>query len=156
MDQRDYGTPEDLLEADDVLTRDVFVPAINKWFRIRALSAAESERYSNSLVSWNKRGTPQINDRGTAMARLVALSVVDAQGKRMFTEEQVQKLGRQHAVIIKPIYDAAREFSALTDEEIDVLEGNSDGDQSDNGSSSSHSLSVAPSPNSSTESPVAS
>jgi hypothetical protein len=60
-----------------------------------------------------------------------------------------------NAGVLSLLADAARELSGLTTKDMDELEGNSEGVQSESSSSISPSLSGAPSKNSSTPSLVA-
>lgn len=153
---RTYGTKDDILSSDAHPTEDVFVAEFgNKWYRVRGLSGAERERYEVSLGVYSKHGEVRTKSNGSAIARLVRMSVVDAADKQLFKESDIQALADLSAAGLSKIADAARRLSGLTEADMEELEGNFEGDQSDSSSSSSLSLSVAPSENSSIPSPVA-
>lgn len=143
---------EEVFAADDIAYETVDVPEWGGSLRVRGLTGAERERYEAS-VGYVKgdRWVP----KGNAAARLVAMSVVDEQGRLVFSEEDITKLGRKSAAALRRIVEVSKRLSGLSDEDMDWLEGNSDGVRSDSSSSSSLSLSGAPTPSSSGPSPVA-
>jgi hypothetical protein len=136
-----YGTAADFLGAE-VVTEEVTVRG--KPYIVR--EAALVKRENGTLV-------PNMN--GRALARLVVMSVVDEQGKRLFKDTQVEEVAALPASILTRISDVTKRLSGITSEDIEELAGNSEGDQSDSSSSASPSLSVAPSPSSSTPSRAA-
>lgn len=48
-------------------------------------------------------------------ASLVALCVCDEQGTRLFTDEQVEELGKKSGAVLDRIFDVAREASGIGD-----------------------------------------
>lgn len=154
---RKYGSREDILDSADHLTEDVFVPEFGeRWYRIRGLSGTERERYENSLGVYSKNGKVYAQAKGSALARLVAMSVVDDTDKQLFSEEDIGKLARKNAAGLSRVADVCRRLSGLSEADMEELEGNFGSDQSDSSTSSSRSLSVAPSPSSSPASPATS
>lgn len=145
----EFGTIEDILEAEAPV-EEVIVPEFGgKKFRVRGMSGAERERYEQALGVYSKNGEVRSRTRD-ALARLVAMSLIDAEGKRMFREPQVAKLAEAPAAGLARIADVARRLSGLTEADVEELAGNFESGQSESSSSNSHSLSVAPSMSSST------
>jgi hypothetical protein len=149
---------DQIFDADDSRSEEVYVP---EWraptgedtVRVKGLTGAERERYEAS-VGYVKgdRWVP----KGNAAARLVVMSVIDEKGQALFSDEDVNRLGRKSSAALKRVVDVCRRLSGLTEEDMDWLEGNSDGVQSEPSSSSSPSLLGAQSPSSSKPSAVAS
>ena len=71
-----------------------------------------------------------------ASVRLCALSIWDkAAGKPMFGLEKVVQLGEKSGKALDRVYQVAQRLSALSDEDMKELVGNSDGTPSDDSSS---------------------
>lgn len=156
MEAKRYGGRDDILEADDRLTEEVFVPEFgNKTYLVRGLTGQESEKFQAGL-GYVKDGRWYSTAKGKAMARLVALSVIDGDGKAIFSEDDVDMLNRKNAAGLNRIADVCRKLSGLSKEDVEELEGDFDKGPSSDSSSTSPSRSVAPVTNSSQVSAVAS
>ncbi|MDP9301843.1 MAG: hypothetical protein M3P43_13275 [Actinomycetota bacterium] len=149
-----FLTREDILAVSDITTEILEVEDWGGAVRIRGLTGNERDNYEQSIITM--RGNKVLPKFVGARARLVARSVVDESGKLLFSEDDVAALGRKSAAALERVYAAARKLSGLTEEDVEELLGNSDGVQSEPSTSDSRSPSDAPSPNSSTPSPVAS
>jgi hypothetical protein len=149
-----FLTREDILAASDITTEILEVPEWDGSVRIRGLTGNERDVYEQSIVTM--RGNRVLPKFAGARARLVALSIVDDDGKLLFSETDVAELGKKSASGLQRVYEAARKLSGLTEEDVDELVKNSDGVQSEPSTSVSRSPSDARLPNSSKPSPVAS
>ena len=101
--------------ADDARFAVVQVPEWGGVVRIRALSGAEADAFAAS-----KMGTKNIR------ARLVAMSVVDAAGKRILTEADADQLGRKSVVPLTTVFKAACTLNGLDEEGTKDIEKNSE------------------------------
>lgn len=155
MDEaKNYGTRDTLLDSESIIVEDVYLPEpVNAWYRVRGLTGRERERYERSLGTI-KNGVWRSSANGQGLARLAAMSVIDEKGAAMFSEEDINRLATKNAAILTRISDVARRLSGLTEEDIEELEGNSEGAQSESSTSSSPSLSGAASTSSSPPSPA--
>lgn len=123
-------TRDEILAADDFEYDFVAVP---EWTpkgqeapvlaRLRSLSADEAAAYQKS-ISKNRRNptTGQIEtelDLSEMKVRLVALSLCDAQGRRLFSDDEMRLLGRKSDRAIHRLFEAATKFSRLSAEGID-------------------------------------
>ena len=61
-----------------------------------------------------------------ARARLVAITVVDENGNRLFTENEIVLLGTKSATALSRVYDVAASLSGISDDDIEELLGNSE------------------------------
>lgn len=109
-----------ILGADDRPTRDVEVPEWGGTVRIRGLTGAERDAYEVALSGVRPDGTARIN-LVNVRARLIALSVVDEAGERLFTDKDAAALGEKSAVAMQRVFEAAQHLSGLTDEDIEEL-----------------------------------
>lgn len=118
---------EEILKVDDRQTRTVEVPEWGGAVLVRALSGAERDRYEQSL--WEGKGANRRLNWTNARAKLVAMSVVDEEGKPLFTQRDVEALGAKSAAALDRIFAVAQELSGVSnadvDELIDEMAGNS-------------------------------
>jgi len=89
---------EDLFSADDRTTVDLYIPEWKKNIRLRQLSAAELHEFQDV-------------PKKDSMALMVALSVVDANGNRVFKDHQ--KLNTRSVAVLDRIQDAALKLNGL-------------------------------------------
>lgn len=123
-----------LLSRDAILkkatlpTEDVSVPEWGGTVRVQALTGAQRDAYEASMVE--QRGKERKINMRNVRAKLVALSVVDEQGKRVFTDADVQALGDLNASALDRVFSVAQRLSGLSKEDIEELAGNSEPGQS--------------------------
>ena len=80
-------TREAILQAQDLPTEQVHVPEWGGDVLVRALTGAERDRFEQSIVE--QRGKSTRMNLQNIRAKLVALTVVDEQGNRIFKDEDV-------------------------------------------------------------------
>lgn len=128
---------EQILEADDLARELVNVEEWGGHVYVRALTGAERDAFEQSLVEerivgrGRQRETTRTVNMRNARAKLCALTICDEQGERLFTDADVQDLGKKSAAALTRVYEVAARLSGLTDEDMEELTGNSDDDPSD-------------------------
>lgn len=127
-------TKEAILAADDARYEIIDVPEWGGKVRIRGLSGDERDRYEQSMVAMV--GSNITAKLAGATSRLVAWSLVDDDGKRLFTDTEVKALGAKSAQALQRVFDAARHLSGLTKEDVESMVGNSESVPSDGSTSS--------------------
>jgi hypothetical protein len=111
---------DEILAADDLLCRDVDVPEWGGVVRVRTMTGTERDRFEAS--TYNEGRGMNIAD---LRARLCALCIVGDDGKtRLFTDHQVEALGKKSASALNRVFDVARSLNGLTQEDVDELAGN--------------------------------
>ncbi|HEY4546660.1 MAG TPA: hypothetical protein VIG90_09580 [Pedomonas sp.] len=102
-------TRDDILGADDLPTKDVQIP---EWgggtVRVRTMAAAERDEFEAAYARARQAGAP-INLR----ARYAAACIVDEQGQPIFTEADVEKLGRKSADALDRVFGAISDLNKL-------------------------------------------
>lgn len=132
---------EAILSADDLEKELVEVPEWGGAVYVRALTGAERDAFEQSMVEMRtvRQGRKQETVREMRLqnirARLCALTICDEEGNRLFTDADVQALGRKSASALNRVFQVAQRLSGLTDEDVDELAGNSDEIRSDDSSS---------------------
>jgi hypothetical protein len=119
---------------EDILVEEVSIPMWhNRSVLVCGLSAAAKNQYQQSLVDM-KNGTQKLRLENST-AKLVALTVVNRERQRLFTERDIEKLGTKSAAALECIVEVANRLSGMTKQEVDALVKNSEPSQSDDSSS---------------------
>lgn len=109
---------EAILSADDRKTVDVAVPEWGGTVRVSTMSASERDKWESETYGGDKPNTQDFR------ARFVALCLVDEKGERMFGEKEVAALGKKSAAAMHRVFKAAQALNALSDSEVEAIEGN--------------------------------
>ena len=112
-------TREQILGADDLKTESVKVPEWGGQVVVRELTGTERDTWESSVVKTN--GTRVTIDSQNMRAKLAALCIVDDDGKRLFTEKDVVKLGKKSAAALDRVTDVARRLSRIGEDELEKL-----------------------------------
>lgn len=115
-------TRDDILKAQDLPTERVFVSEWNGEVIVRGLTAAERDAFEQSIVETRGKNT-RMNLRNIR-AKLVAMTVVDEQGNRIFSDEDAELLGKKSAAALDRIFSVAQRLSGLRPEDVEELAGN--------------------------------
>ena len=116
-------TKEQILGANDLETVEVEVPAWGGSVLVRALTARERGLYMSRIIEQRKGGnTVKYED---IQISLCAMSMVGEDGNRLFSNADVNKLGRKSSGALQVVFEKAQELSGLSDKEVEELAGNS-------------------------------
>ena len=124
---------DDILAAPDITTIEVDVPEWGGVVVCKPLSAAQRDAFEASVTE-TKNGQTKLN--GTNFrAKLVARCIVDPEnGLRLFTNEDIELLGKKSSKALSRVFDAVSTASGMTKEDLESLEGNSNGQDEDSSS----------------------
>lgn len=120
-------TRRQILDADDTQEEYLEVPEWGGWVRIIGITGIERDRYEKSVVTTNKKGQAEFNVMNVR-AKLVALSVVDEGGKRVFSDDDARALGQKSAAALERVYEVAARLARITKQDEDDLAKNSRSD----------------------------
>ena len=114
-----FLTREQILESLDLPMRDVEVPEWGGTVRVATLSAFDR-------IEWEQQTFPngEVDSKRYATA-LVARCVVDENGTRLFTDDDIEALGRKSLRALNRVRDVATRLNALTGSDVDAMEKNS-------------------------------
>ena len=112
-----------ILEAKDLPTETVDVPEWGGQVIVRTLTGEERDQYETSMFEIVGEGSKRtaITKLENIRATLVALTIVDEEGQRMFTRDDIVALGNKSAAALDRIYEVARTLSGLSEEDMDEL-----------------------------------
>lgn len=122
-------TREQILNAADLQTEKVAVPEWGGSVLVAGLTGTERDRFERD--SLQGKGTNVKLNYINLRARLLVLSVVDENGKHIFTRDDVDALGRKSAVALERVFEAARRLSGMTDSDLEELTEDFDDGQTD-------------------------
>lgn len=131
----DFLTKDQILNANDVEERIVDVTEWGGKVLVRGLTGVQRDAFEKSCIE-GKGKNREVNVIN-ARAKLVAMAIVDPKTKEpMFTQKDVEALGKKSAKAINRVYEVATELSGIGEEEIEELTKNSESVPSDSSTSS--------------------
>jgi len=108
-----------ILDAQDLEHIDIEVPEWGGTVRVSTISGKARDRFETSLLnSKNKVTTENIR------AKLVASCLVDQDGKLLFSESDIEKLGNKNAKILDRIFAVAQTLNGIGNQEVEELSKN--------------------------------
>lgn len=138
---------DQILNANDIDTRDVEVPEWGGTVRVRALSLKEANEWRRGMLKSVAKTDPktrgitfeyQFNEQLAELStiRMLAIACIDAQGNRLFDgPKDIEALSGKNPTPIKRCVDVIKEISGLGDDAADEAEKNSEPSPSDASSS---------------------
>ncbi len=123
-----YLSKEAILAVDDVHFEDVPVPEWGGMVRVKSLTGSERDGLEASMIE-GKGKNANVN-LANLRAKLVARSIVDESGNRIFEDADIALLGRKSAAALNRVYEVAQRLSGITQEDVDELTKNSEAAQS--------------------------
>lgn len=109
---------KDILEAKDRKTKVVSVPEWGGDITLSVLASKDRDRYEELLTS------ETIDKYDNVVANYVAKSIVDENGERMFSEQDITELGKKSGAVMLRIFKQAGELNDFSDKEITELAKN--------------------------------
>lgn len=111
-------TAADILAADDIGTEYIEVPEWGGTVKLTALTGEQRNKIGALMRAEGKR-----IGEDTAVAffqmRIVAASMIDEAGKRLFNQSDVEKLAKKSGAALSRVYAACAKLSGLGDEEVE-------------------------------------
>ena len=142
-------TKSAILAANDLKSQDIDVPEWGGAVRVRAFTGRERDAFEASMVRGD--GKDRKVDLTNMRARLVALSVVDEAGQRVFTDDEVDLLGAKSGAALDRVFAAAQELNGLSGADVEALTKNSSAAPSGGSTSASPLPSATPTPTTSSQ-----
>lgn len=120
---------DQILEADDLKSEEVQVPEWNGSVLVRTMTGADRDSFESSLVTIKPDGS-RVPNYTNMRAKLVAMTVVNESGGRMFDETEVDRLALKSAAALKRVYEAAERINGVGQAAQADAEKNSEADPS--------------------------
>ena len=106
-----------ILKADDRRTAVVEVPEWGGSVTIAEMSGKDRDAFEAAFMDESNRF---VNLR----ARMCAISVVDEAGARLFTDADIEALGKKSGKALDRVFSAIQRLNALSDADIEEIQGN--------------------------------
>jgi hypothetical protein len=104
---------EAILAADDLPRESVSVPEWGGDVLVRTMSGTDRDAFEASLLEKDGR-------MENVRARLVALTLCDAQGDRLFDDGEIAALGRKSARALDRVFSVAQRLNGIGVEQVDA------------------------------------
>jgi len=118
-------TKEQILAAEDITYEMVPVPEWGDEVRIKVMTAGERDAFEASILRGQK------TDMHNIRAKLCARVIVDADGKRMFSDQEINKLAEKSSVALDRVFSVAMRLNCLRADDIEEMAKNSGSVQDD-------------------------
>jgi hypothetical protein len=117
---KEYANLRDaILEPTDLTTEEVHVPEWGMTIRVRTITATEREQLYMSIEDSRTKNEPT-----NFMARLVAASVVDETGNKIFQMTDAVRIGNKSGSAVNRIADVAIRLSGIGQAQVEELRKN--------------------------------
>lgn len=102
-----------ILQVVDRKTEDVEVPEWGGAVRVQEFSGSDRDAFEQSMVKIGADGKREA-DLTNMRAKLVAMCLVDAEtGERMFSDSEIDLLGRKSAMALERVFEVAQRINGL-------------------------------------------
>jgi hypothetical protein len=112
-------TRDAILSAEDLKSERVEVPEWGGEVIVRCMTGEERDEFETSVL--NGSGDEIKVDPSNLRAKLVSLSCIDEDGKRLFTAKDVAKLGNKSAGALDRVAQVAQRLSRVSDADVEDL-----------------------------------
>jgi len=113
---------EDILATEDRNFEEMPVPEWKTTLRIYEMNGTERDAYEATL--YEVKGEKVDVKRDNMRAKLLVHCLYDTDDNRLFSDADVQALGKKSAKVLDRLYQAAQRINAMTRENQDLLEKN--------------------------------
>lgn len=117
-------TKEQILAAPDLKRETVTVLEWGGDVIVSEMTAADKDAYELGL--FDGEGANRTLKRDNMRARTLSFCLVDENGDRMFTEEEVVKLGKKNGKVVSRLFDIANRLNDAGEGAIDAAKKPSD------------------------------
>jgi hypothetical protein len=112
-------TRDQILQAQDIAREEISVPEWGGSVLVRGLTGQERDAYEATIMRLN--GTNAQMNLVNARAKLVARSIIDEEGNRLFGDDDVALLAKKSAAALERVFNVAQRLSGLTSSDLDEL-----------------------------------
>ena len=126
-------TREQILNSVDIVTEEVSCPEWGGSVLVRGMTGYEREAYESDMAA--RRLADGTIDIHGLRGRMAARTVVNGDGERIFTDDDIDVLSNKNAAPLDRIYDVVCRLSRITESEVAEAEERMATDPSDTSSS---------------------
>ena len=105
------------------------LPELGGFVFVKGMTGGERDEFEKSCRD------PKGRLRGNTRARLAVRTVVNEDGSRVFTDDDIQIVGRIRVDVLQKVFNLAQKLSGISDADVEELGGDSDGPEAGTASS---------------------
>jgi hypothetical protein len=105
-------TKDQILEVSDLKTETVAVPEWGGDVAVRSMTGADRDAFETAMITVGADGT-RTPDMKNIRAKLVALTLVDGAGNRLFETSDIERLALKSAAALERIFDVAQRLNGM-------------------------------------------
>ncbi len=110
---------DQILQAKDDQRETLDVPEWGGQVNLKVLTSAERDEYESKMVDLTNGNRPKNFRAGFA-----ATCICDDAGKRIFSEGDIEELGKKNGSVMNKIFNKILEMNKYTEADVKELEGN--------------------------------
>lgn len=114
---------EAILQAKDLITKDVEVKEWGGSVRLKTMTGAERDNYESQVLN-TKTKNVEMNKKNFR-TKLLVLTIVNEKNERVFTEEDIEALAEKSSLPIDMLATEAMKMNGILKEDEDELTKNS-------------------------------
>jgi tRNA(Phe) wybutosine-synthesizing methylase Tyw3 len=113
---------EQILSAEDLQSEIVEVPEWGGTVKVRMMTGSERDAFEMSIFKVKGKDTER--NFVDLRAKLVARTLINEKGERIFTDDDISALGKKSAKALDRVYQAASRLNGIGKEAVDELTKN--------------------------------
>lgn len=110
---------DEILNCKDYVTKEVDVPEWGGKVLVRGMTGTERDKFESETFSQNGKNI-EVNYTNMR-ARMLAYTVVDEEGKRIFSDSDIEKLGQKSALALSRVFEVAKKLCGLGEDDVNEL-----------------------------------
>lgn len=127
-------TKDQILSASDRPTEEVPVPEWGGSVFVRTMSGTDRDAFEQDIIDARKHDAERAEQSDAPVksteltnirARLAVKTICDAEGNRLFGDDDADTLGKKSGKALDRIFDVAQRLNGIGQKEVEELEGNS-------------------------------
>jgi len=128
-------TKEDILKAEDLDFEEIEIKEWGGSVRVRCMTGSERDAFEASVyeIKGNKANIIRENFR----AKLIARTLVDENSERLFTDKEIELVGKKGSKPLDKIFKVAQKLNGLSQTDEDEFVKNLEGEDGDTSTSTS-------------------
>lgn len=124
-EQRTYAGREAILALHDLDTTEVYIDAWGTWVRVKAMSAGQQATLAALTVKSSKGELDvDVSQIAGVRAQVVAWCAVDEDGRRLFSDKDIEALNEKSGDALQTLFDAAMAVSGMSGADAETIAKN--------------------------------
>jgi hypothetical protein len=117
-------TKQQILAATNLPIEPVDVPEWGGTVHVRTMSGTERDAFEQTMIALKAGGGKGATDLSNIRARLAVRTLCDADGTRLFIDDDAEALGQTSGRALDRVFGVAQRLNGMTAEDVKELVGN--------------------------------